>query len=322
MVDVYLPMMKAAAIISAGQLGLFEALSKTALTVSELAQALDASVSGIEHLSDFLRAVGYLEFSDGRLKNAPHATRWFTRASNIDYTAGLLWTAESWTIMSHLTDAVKKGAPKRTLWESMRERPTWGPAFSKYMHAFAQHLSPDILEHVKVPQGARRLLDLGGSHGLHSIGFCRKHPQLEAVIVDLPESLTDTERIVEKAGLRGRIHLKHGNLLDGHWGENYDIVLYLSVAHNQTAADNAKVIGDIGKALNPGGMLVIHEYLTGAPMDAYDAAFRLTLLVETATRTYRLEDYQQWLQEGGFGPAQHVLLSPKEKGSLLVAHKQ
>jgi predicted O-methyltransferase YrrM len=322
MVDVYLPMMKAAAIISAGQLGLFEALSRTALTVPELAQALGASVSGIEHLSDFLRAVGYLDSSEGKLKNAPHATRWFTRASNIDYTAGLLWTAESWTMMSQLTAAVRKGAPNKTLWESMRERPTWGPAFSKYMHAFAQHLSPDILQHVQVPLGARRLLDLGGSHGLHAIGFCRKHPGLDAVIVDLPESLTDTERIIEKAGLRGRITLRHGNLLDGQWGENYDLALYLSVAHNQTATDNAKVIGEIGRVLNPGGMLVIHEYLTGAPMDAYDAAFRLTLLVETATRTYSLEQYEHWTQSAGFGPVQQVVLTPKEKGSLLVALKR
>ncbi len=322
MVDVYLPMMKAAAIVSAGQLGLFEALSQGPLTLPELARAIDASEFGAAHLSDFLLAVGYLLRDGERLQNAPHTTRWFTKAGNVDYTAGLLWTAESWTLMSGLTAAVRRGAPAKTLWESMREQPHWGPAFSSYMHAFARHLSPDILAKVNVPDEARRMLDLGGSHGLHSIGFCKKHQQLESWIVDLPESLTDTARTVKSHGLEGRIHVKPGNLLSGHWGDEFDIVLYLSVAHNQTAADNAKVLGDIGRALKPNGVLVIHEYLTGAPMDAYDAAFRLTLLVETATQTYSLPEYQGWLAAAGFHPPTVLELSPREKGSLLVAVKR
>ena len=38
MIDVYLPMMKSAAIISAGQLGLFEALADGPLSADELAR--------------------------------------------------------------------------------------------------------------------------------------------------------------------------------------------------------------------------------------------------------------------------------------------
>jgi O-methyltransferase domain len=322
MVDVYLPMMKAAAIVSAGQLGLFEALSQQPLTLSELTKAIGASEFGVSHLTDFLLAVGYLEREGGRLKNAPHSTRWFTKAGNVDYTAGLLWTAESWTLMSGLTAAVKRGAPAKTLWESMREQPHWGPAFSSYMHAFAQHLSPDILQATRLPDNAKRMLDLGGSHGLHSIGFCKKYQALESWIVDLPESLTDTARTVDAHGLTGRIHVKPGNLLAGEWGENYDVVLYLSVAHNQTAADNAKVFGDIGKSLRRGGTLIVHEYLTGAPMDVYDAAFRLTLLVETATQTYSLSEYQAWLEAADFEAPHVIELQPREKGSLLVAVKR
>ena len=39
--------------------------------------------------------------------------------------AGLLWTAESWGLMGHLTAAVRQGAPEKTLWEPMQERPHW-----------------------------------------------------------------------------------------------------------------------------------------------------------------------------------------------------
>ncbi len=322
MVDVYIPMMKAAAIISAGQLRLFETLADGPLPVPRLAQAIGASELGIRHLADFLVAVGYLTESAEGLANAPRATRWFTGRGDVDYTAGLLWTAESWGLMGHLTAAIQKGAPVKTLWESMQERPHWGPIFSSYMQAFARHLGPDLLKRVTLPDGALRLLDLGGSHGLHSVGFCRKYPKLEAVIVDFPSALTETEAMLAREGLSTRISVKPGDLLHGDWGHGYDLVLYLSVAHNQTAEDNRRMVAHIGSVLNPGGLLVIHEYLAGAPLDVYDAAFRLTLLVETATRTYSFDEFSAWLSAGGFAPPARIDLEPREKGSLLLARKR
>ena len=322
MVDVYLPMMKAAAIISAGQLGLFEALAHGPLTIPQLAASIGASEIGAGHLADFLVAVGYLTLKDGAVGNAAHTARWFTGKSGVDYTAGLLWTAESWSLMSNLTGAVRRGAPEKTLWESMQERPTWGPIFSSYMHAFAQHLGPDLLEKVLLPPDSRRLLDLGGSHGLHSMAFCRNYPDLEAVIVDLPSALTQTQASLDDAKLASRITLRPGNLLEGDWGEGYDVVFYLSVAHNQTAEDNRRIIEHISKVLRPGGLLLIHEYLSGTPLDLYDAAFRLTLLVETATRTYSFDEISGWLTASGFEVPTRFDLEPREKGSLLVARKR
>ncbi len=322
MVDVYLPMMKAAAIISAGQLGMFEALARGPLTTPQLAKALKTSEIGAGHLADFLVAVGYLTVDEKGFSNAPHTARWFTDAGGLDYTAGLLWTAESWSLMGNLTAAIRQGAPEKTLWESMEERPHWGPIFSRYMHAFAQHLAPDLLQHVTLPEGAQRLLDLGGSHGLHSMAFCQAYPGLTSVIVDLPSALTETQKTLADANLSDRITLRPGNLLEGDWGEGYDAAFFLSVAHNQTAADNLKVIQHLGRVLRPGGLLLIHEYLTGSPLDLYDAAFRLTLLVETATRTYSLAEISGWLDAGGFEAPRRIDLSPKEKGSLLIARKR
>ena len=74
--------------------------------------------------------------------------------------------------------------------------------------------------------------------------------------------------------------------------------------------------------LRPGGLLLIHEYLTGAPLDLYDAAFRLTLLVETATRTYSFEELSGWLTASGFEAPTRLDLEPREKGSLLIATRR
>ena len=58
MLDVYMPMMKSAAIISAGQLGLFEALANGPLALNTLAEKIQSSAQGTVALADFLVTLG------------------------------------------------------------------------------------------------------------------------------------------------------------------------------------------------------------------------------------------------------------------------
>jgi len=321
MLDIYMPMMKSAAIISAGRLGMFEALAKGPLSLSTLADKIHSSIQGTTTLVDFLVALGYLEQQGESIRNAASTQRWFTSVGQVDYTPGLLWTQEAWSMMGTLTDAVRSGAPEKTLWDTMVEKPHLGNLFSSYMGAFALDLGPDLLKHVPVAPGYRRLLDLGGSHGLHSIRFCQHYLHMSAVIVDLPSALTETGTTIAQQQLSERIRLSPGNLLDHDWGSGLDLVFYLSVAHNHTAEENRLVIQRIGDSLNPGGLLVIHEYLAETQLSQFHAAFRLTLLLETGTQIYRHADYSNWLTAAGFSSISRIDLDPREKGSLILAQR-
>ena len=321
MLDVYMPMMKSAAIVSAGRLGLFEALAKGPLSVPQLAEKIQSSIKGTAPLADFLIALGYLEKQGGLLANTESTQRWFTSLGQVDYTPGLLWTHEAWPMMGGLAEAVRSGHPERTLWDAMVEHSHLGELFSSYMAAFASDLGPDLLKHVPVAPEQHRLLDLGGSHGLHAIRFCRRHPQLSAVIVDLPSALSETGTTIAREQLSDRIHLRPGDLHEEDWGGEHDLVFYLSVAHNHTAEENRHIIQRIGDTLSSGGMLVIHEYLAETPLDALDAAFRLTLLLETGTQTYRYDEFCNWLSAAGFVSVVRIDLDPREKGSLILARR-
>ena len=321
MLDVYMPMMKSSAIISAGRLGLFEALAGGPLAAEQLADKIEASLQGTVALADFLVSLGYLQKQDASFANTASTQRWFTSAGKVDYTPGLLWTHEAWSMMGGLAESVRSGGPQKLLWDAMIDQPHLGQLFSSYMGAFAADLGPDLVEHVPVLPGYRRLLDLGGSHGLHSIRFCQRYPHLSAVIVDMPSALTETAEEIERAQLSGRIRLSPGTLQEHDWGRDNDLVFYLSVAHNHTPEENRLAIQQIGESLKPGGLLVIHEYVAETPLDALNAAFRLTLLIETGTQTHAYADYCDWLKAAGFASTERIDLNPRQKGSLILARR-
>lgn len=319
--EAYLPMMKSAALISAGELGLFDRLASGPLTAGEAARACAASPRGIKALLDALLAFGFVEAEGERYRNGALIAAHFTSASAEDFTPGLLWTAEAWRIMLGMTDAIREGGPRVSLWKQMEGRPGMGALFARYMEAFARYLSPRILDAIELPAGASRMLDIGGSHGLHSVAFCQRHPGLSSVVLDLPESLTTTPSVIERHGMQGRITLCPGDANVDELGGPYDVVLMLSVLHNQTYEQNQRLLGRVARALAPGGLLVIQEYFKGPDAGLFAPSFDLTLLVETGTATLPPHLVEPWLLDAGFSPPRRVDLPTDGTGSLVLARK-
>jgi len=327
--DVYWPMMKSAALITAGELGVFVALSQGPLLVEELAARLGASVDGTDRLCAVLVQTGYLERTpDNRLANSVHAQAGLSQTGTHDLNSGLHWFAHAWKLMSSLRECVVNGAPSKIIWDRMQSNPVMGLAFAAYMKDYAASVVADFQHAVELPAGARKLLDVGGSHGLHAAAFCQRSPELHAVIFDLPVSLASTRGRISEWGLDERIRCVEGNIVHDAIEGTFDVITYFLVAHNQTDADNVRIVQKMASALNPGGMLVVYEYVrepaachTVSSSEALAAAFDLTLLVETGTRTYTAERITTWLRDAGLQNIKRTDFEPIEKGSVFCAYR-
>ena len=321
MLGIYLQMMTVGSMAAAGRIGLFDALADGPMSVAGLTDVLRASRTGVERLTDLLVAAGLLTREGEMIANAPETTRGFTRRGPIDWGAGLIWTAEAWKIMSDLPDAIVRGGPERSLWDRMVEEPSLGGDFSRYMRAAAELLLPDLLRALDLPKEPLRLLDLGGSHGVHSIELCRRYPQMNAVIVDLESALTETRSRIAENRMEDRIDVHGADLRSCEWGGGYDVALYLSIAHNMHVDENRRIFQHLGQVIRLGGMLVIHDYPKETTSPLFESAFRLTLLTETGTRTYSYAELTDMLADAGFATQARIVLSPAEKGTLIVARR-
>ncbi len=327
--DVYWPMMKSASLIAAGELGVFATLGQGPLLVEELAARLHASIDGTDRLCAVLVQTGYLvRASDNRLRNSAHAQAWLAQTGDTDLSSGLRWFAHAWRLMSGLSAAVVNGAPKTVLWDLMQANPGMGPAFAAYMKDHAAGVVDDVQRAVELPAGARTLLDVGGSHGLHAAAFCRRSPALHAVIYDLPVSLENTTAQLAAWGLGDRIRCVEGNILRDEIEGAFDVITYFLVAHNQSDLDNDRIVKKLARALNPGGLLVVYEYVRDLPTrfsvsasEASASAFDLTLLVETGTRIHTAGRITAWLHDAGLKDIVRRDFQPAEKGSIFCAHR-
>nr|WP_315382363.1 class I SAM-dependent methyltransferase [uncultured Sphingomonas sp.] len=322
MLHAYIPMMTASALATAGRIGLFEALAGGARELRSLAATLGMSVDGTERLVDFLVAAGFLRRAGIYVANGDTAARWFTSQGLVDYSTGLDWSAYAWGILEDLPAVIAEGQPRQLLWDHMTARPEMGRSFSRYMASFAQHLAPEVVAAVPLPDRPLRLLDLGGSHGYHAMRFCQAHPRMTAVIVDLESALTETRTRIERAGLSDRITLRAADLRDRDWGEGYDVALYLSVAHNMSPAENRANFSHLARATTPDGVVILHDYARETTPALFETAFRLTLLSETGTRTYSYAELGDYLESAGFPDHQLQVLDPAEKGALITARKR
>lgn len=318
---IYVAMVTVSAMAAAARLGLFDLLARAPLAPHVIARDLGVSVEGLERLTDLLVETGYLERRRDLLCNSPETMRWFTKHGLANYCAGLEWMTDAAVILRDLPEAIRTGKPRSTLWEQMIERPELGDHFSRYVKAFADHISGDVLDVIDKTARPKRLLDLGGSHGAHAIAFCRKYPDLTAVIVDYESALGDTQARIDAEGLTHRITVRSGDMRTCHWGEGYDLALYLSVAHNMTLDENRAIFHRLFNVVRTGGQLVVHDYPREAVPKLFDAAFRLTLLAETGTRTFGYAELAGLLSEAGFLTHRIMGLTPADLGTLVVARR-
>jgi len=72
-------------------------------------------------------------------------------------------------------------------------------------------------------KSAKRLIDLGGGHGLFAIGFAQENPKLEVIVFDRPEIIKITREYIAQYGMEDRVRTIAGDYTKDDIGSNYDI---------------------------------------------------------------------------------------------------
>jgi ubiquinone/menaquinone biosynthesis C-methylase UbiE len=194
--------------------------------------------------------------------------------------------------------------------------------FSRAQHAGS--LGPALLMARKIDlTGAVRLLDVAGGTGAYSITFCEKYPELTATIIDFPNVIEVSRRYVSDAGMTDRIAFIQGDALDVDWPEGQDVVLMSYLLSAVGGDDIPGLVSSAWNALQPGGRLIIHDFMLSdersGPVSA--AVFFLSYLaLRTDSISFTAAELVPQLEAQGFSNiVEDVMI--REITKYIVANK-
>lgn len=306
------------ALHAAVELDLFTVIGATPLAADELADRTQASRDGIERLLNALSAMGLIEKKDGRCACPPSVQRLLAKDSP-DYIGHIILhhhhLMESW---ARLDESVRSGRAIRD--RSSVGREEWRESFLMGMFNLAMAIAPRMAEAIDL-SGRRRLLDLGGGPGTYAIHFCLKNPALAAAVFDLSTTRPFAEKTISRFQLNRRIAFSAGDYHSDGIPGRYDVAWLSHILHAEGPEACRNIIQKTVSALEPGGMIIIHEFILNDTLDGplFPALFSLNMLLGTESgRSYSEAELVEMLAAAGVRDIRRIpVQTPNDSGVIL-----
>jgi len=288
-------------LLCGAQLDLFTLLAENPLSAAEVAAKRNADPRGITILLDALSALGYLDKTDGRYQTEPSVVPLLSadaRESLLPIVLHQGWLWQSW---SQLTDIVL-GKSTASMNETGALSEGSVKSFIGAMHVIASKKAPEVVAAVE-PGNARRFLDVGGGSGTYTLAFLAAVPQLRATLFDLPPVIEMARKRVRDAGVGDRVSLVSGDFYKDTLPPGHDLALLSAIIHQNSLAENVALYRRIHDALEPGGRIVVRDYVMSADrtVPPEGAMFAVNMLAGTrGGGTYTYEEIADGLSAAGF----------------------
>src|SRR5262245_16586004 len=284
LMDTQMSFIRARAIMVGTKLGLFESLAGAPLSAGDVAGQCRTDPVATEKLLDALVGSGYLRFDTGRYSLAPVARKWVLGDSRTSLRNKILFEFLEWGFVERFEDFVRTGQPIAL---HAASSPTDWTAYQRAVRAVPSVGAPDVVRRTPVPAGATRLLDVGGSHGFLSVSLCRRHPQLTAVVLDLPEAVRQAAPILAAENMGDRVTHWAADAVNADLGTAaWDVIFVSQLLHHFDEATNRALVARAATALKPGGIFAVLElFRSPSPQRAGQVGSLLDLYFALTSRS-------------------------------------
>jgi len=208
-----------------------------------------------------------------------------------------------WMAWGSLVDAVQTGeraAPKALgmeIFEWYAEHPQDEAAFGRAMSNLAALVAGEVALTCDFSK-ARRIVDVGGSHGTLLAAVLRKSPEAYGIVMDLPKVAERAQQALNAEGLGGRAEAIGGDFFVD--VPPADAYLLKQVLHDWNDDQCQLILANCAKRLGAGGRLFIVEMVI--PDDnspSFASMMDLNMMVMLPGRERTLQEYKVLLAAAG-----------------------
>lgn len=303
-------------------LGVFDALDAGGRSAADIALRLGTDARATELLLNALVAMRLARKDGATFKETEVSRAFLTSASPTSYAGMIRFDAGLWPLWERLAESVRTGQPARAP-DAFQASPDETARFIDGMASLVNARGDArVLADTLDLAGARRLLDVGSGPGTYPVELCRRHPDLQVTIFDLPGTLDVTRRHLTESGLEDRIRLVPGDYRRDALPGGHDVAFLSNVVHGEDEATNRRLMQKLHDALAPGGRLFIKDHVTdeSGTSPAPAAIFSIAMLLFTHGRAYAYGEIRAWLLEAGFARVAVDVLPPGLISTLVTAH--
>jgi SAM-dependent methyltransferase len=302
---------------AAVKLDVFTCIGEGQLTTQKVSDKLNAAPKGVQRLLNALVAMELLVKTGDAYSNTPSGQALLSKDSP-KYIGHIIMhhhhLIESW---SQLDRSVLSGQPIRKRASFSAEQ--WRESFLMGMFNMAMNMAPMLIPKIDI-SSRRHLLDLGGGPGTYAIHFCLHNPQLKATVLDLSTTRPFAEKTIRQFDLDDRIRFLAGNYLEDHIEGAYDAAWLSHILHGEGPDGCQKIIQKTAATLEPGGIIIIHEFILNNKLDGplFPALFSLNMLLGTPSgQAYSEQQLTDMLADGGVKDIQRLpIQTPNDSGII------
>lgn len=134
--------------------------------------------------------------------------------------------------------------------DKLRADPDRARRFTELLYELHGPLAEDVADTVDLGD-ARQLLDVGGGSGVVSLALLRRHPGLEAVVVDIPAVCEAGRAIADRTDVGSRISYRSIDYWQEELPAGFDVIMTCD------ARFTPPLLEKIARALRPGGRYLL-----------------------------------------------------------------
>jgi hypothetical protein len=296
------------AISVAAELGIADALKDAPKRVEELAAATSTHAPSLYRVLRALSSVGiFAETEDRQFGLTPLAACLRGDAPdsirNLARWYGAPLMLRSWDELLHSVrtgeTGVKQAVGVTDPFAYMSEHPEQEQIFHAFMSEVSRKNTPGIV-------GAhdfgrfRKIVDVGGSHGLLLSAILRRYSGPHGVVFDLPRAAEGARRTIAADGLTERCEVVGGNFFES-VPAGADAYVLKQVIHDWDDAPAAAILRNVRQAMLPEGRLLLIEFVMPIGNDpSMSKIFDLDMLVVSGGRERTETEYRDLFAAAGF----------------------
>ncbi len=325
LLDVGLPGYKIIALIGAGEIDLFKKMAEGPASLDSLAKKTGCNNHALNNLLRVLMPLGYVEKQNEKYT----LTKYAKKAVPIEVFKDLTtYFRETMLLcLTNLGQALREAPEEGVVgWDRVKDG-EFGRSYQNTMRWMASNTVGEVTKNVKLPNGIKKMVDVGGSHGLYCVEMCRKYPTLQATVLDWPIGIENARQTLqEETDVSNRINTLEADYHHDEIPSGNDYAFLGNIVHGNSPEQNQKLFKKLAEASSDKGSIGILDQfgnLSGSQFSQSVASLiGWGLFLFANGRAYELEDVMQWLNDAGYVKTKIKPLKKTPGFTLLVASKQ